>query len=83
MVARTDQTYPEMPGLPAYPDPVETELLRREVDADLLIARKNVIERQKQAEEAAKNRGQKAEEDLKKIQAAEKTVQLQQAAPNN
>lgn len=69
-VARADQVFPETEGLPLYPDKIETELLKREVKADLLIARKRVEEEQKAQQDQLNEKNQKKLEDLEKIQAA-------------
>lgn len=81
-VARADASYPEMAGLPAYPDPIETELLRREVDADLLIARRQLMADQEAAQKAAEERAGKNAEELERIKAAEQAVQRQQEPPS-
>nr|WAE43761.1 MAG: hypothetical protein [Microviridae sp.] len=74
MVANADEVYPEMPGLPAYPDPIEAKLLMTEINADLLIARKRVQEDQNQAAKAAADRHKKNEEELAKFR-AQKTAE--------
>lgn len=75
MVANADAHYPEMAGLPAYPDPIEAELLRREVDAELLIARKRLLEDQEAAFKAAEDRARKNEEELTRIKAIQKDLE--------
>lgn len=70
---------PEIPGMPIYADPLEIELLRREVDGEILVARKRLEEDQQKAiEQAAQQATKNAEElkrikDVKKAQGAEET----------
>lgn len=73
-VARADQVIPETPGMPAYPDPIETILLQREIDADLLIARKRLLEDQQRQIEAAGDKAKKNEQELARIKAAAETA---------
>lgn len=81
MVARADQVVPEMPGLPAYPDPIEVKLLQQEVDAELLIARKNLIENQNEQVKAFRAKAEKNERELERIQKAAKAVETTTEPP--
>lgn len=67
LVAR-DNLQP-IPGLPAYPDPIEAILLEREVRADILIARKKISEDQAAAQEQARIAAEKNAEELSRIKA--------------
>lgn len=69
-VARADGSMPEIKGLPAYPDPLETELLRREIDGELLVARKRLLEDQQKQVNAAIERAAKNEQELARIKLA-------------
>jgi len=69
MVSEADANFPETPGMRLYPDPIEAILLEREVDAELLIARRRLAEDQRQAETNAKAQAEKNQQQLERIQA--------------
>lgn len=71
MVANSDRLIPELPGLPAYPDPIETILLQREVDAELLIARRRLLMQDELNLQAAKLKAEHNESELNRIKRAE------------
>lgn len=70
MVAEADANFPETPGMRLYPDPIEAILLEREVNAELMIARKRLAEDQEQARKNEQARLENNEKELKKIQAS-------------
>lgn len=72
MVSRAN-AIPEIPGMPVYADHLEIELLRREVDGELLVARKRVEEDQKRALEAAKTKAAKNAQELQRIREVERS----------
>ncbi|QXP08567.1 MAG: hypothetical protein [Arizlama microvirus] len=69
MVSNADANFPEVEGLPAYPDPIEARLLETEVNAQLLIARKRLAEDQEEAVKDAQRRAEKNQAELERIKA--------------
>lgn len=67
MVAEADANFPETPGLRLYPDPLETWLLENEVDAELQIARKRLLEDQENANKKAEENLTKAQKEAKRL----------------
>lgn len=67
LVANADQNFPETPGMKLYPDPIEAMILEREVNAELMIARKRLEEDQEAAREALKERSEKNGKELERL----------------
>jgi hypothetical protein len=76
LVANADQNFPETPGLRLYPDPIEALILEREINAELLIARKRLQEDQEEARKQLEKRAATNEAELARIKAIAKEVQL-------
>lgn len=67
LVANADQNFPETRGLRLYPDPLETKLMQTEINAELQIARKRVLEDQEQARKVLEKANEKNEVELKRL----------------
>lgn len=67
LVANADQNFPETPGMKLYPDPIEAILLEREVNAELMIARRRLEQDQEEAKKNAEERGKKNEAELQRM----------------
>lgn len=72
MVSRAN-AIPEIPGMPVYADHLEIELLRREVDGELLVARMRLDEDQRKAVEQAKQQAEKNAKELERIREIERS----------
>lgn len=68
MIANADMYPPEVEGMPLYPDPIEAEILRREVNGELLIARKRYAEEQETAQRRAAEQQEKNNKELERYQ---------------
>lgn len=67
LVANADQNFPETPGLKLYPDPIEAMLLEREVNAEIMIARRRMEQDQEEAKNQAQERMKKNEKELERM----------------
>lgn len=78
MVANADENFPEVDGLPYAPDPLEAEILRREIDGEMLVARKRLAEDQERAMENSRAMAAKNEEELQRLRIYEKEMKEKQ-----
>lgn len=79
LVANADQNFPEIEGLRLYPDKIEAMILEREVNAELLIARKRLEEDQEQARKQLEAREKKHSTELERLRQMVKDQEAKEA----
>lgn len=75
MVANADQNFPEVPGLRLYPDKIEAMILEREINAEILIARKRLEEDQEASKKKIEAANEKNAKELERLRAMVKEAE--------